>query len=288
MINKKALAQFVKTVILVLCFGFIFNKLSEVELDFSAFFFPTFLPIFLIVLLLMPVNWCLEALRWQISLPEEKIPFRESLKIVLRGLAMNWMLPFATGDLTSRITESRGKKISMVALGYNRLTILFITVVYGAFSIAFFTESNDALYYLAPLLSVLLLVLILIISRNSFLGLPTQFLNSFIAWRVVLLTLLRYCIFTLQFYLLISFFNPDLSSFIVTMGIGWVFMFRSFIPSLFGNLGVREASSILFFQPYIEDLSLIMLPCLLIWLINTVIPSLVGVIPIITFRPKLS
>ena len=104
--------------------------------------------------------------------------------------------------------------------------------------------------------------------------------------QVLALSLLRYVIFTFQFYLVLSLFLPELAWYLILLGIGWIFLFRSVIPSFLGNFGVREASAIVFFQAYVPDVSIVLIPCLIIWMINTVIPSILGTVYV--FKLKLN
>jgi len=98
------------------------------------------------------------------------------------------------------------------------------------------------------------------------------------------LSVIRFAVFFFQFYVLLAAFNPALTMHLILAGVGWVFLFRSVVPSLFGNLGVREAGALLFFEAHVSDMMLILVPSLLIWLINTVAPSVLGLYFLLKFK----
>ncbi|MCP4460549.1 MAG: hypothetical protein GY816_21385 [Cytophagales bacterium] len=95
-------------------------------------------------------------------------------------------------------------------------------------------------------------------------------------------------IFTIQFIVLFYAFIPDVSLLVILAGVGWTFFFRSVIPSLFGNLGVREVGALVFFESFVSEPSLILISSLLIWLINTVAPSVLGLYYVLKFRNRRS
>lgn len=283
LINNKYAFTLFKLVILLLCLFFIGNKLLEVGFDFPEVSLRELIFVTLLVLVLMPLNWYLEALRWKISISFEEISIGESIGIVLRGLTLNWIIPFTAGDIGSRLIGMKNYKKAIFAMTLNRISIFLITIIFGSFSVAFYFKI-EAFYIVFGLLASA--SLFLLVRRES--SDQSYFLSSKIIIEVSGLTILRYVVFSLQYFLLLSFFNPDLTTIIIILGIGWVFLFRSIIPSLFGNLGIREASSIVFFQELVPDLNLIIFPSLIIWVINTIIPSCIGLIPMLDFGAKLT
>lgn len=213
----------------------------------------------------MPLNWILEAMKWQRSVSEEQLSFGRALQAVLCGLALNWVVPFTLGDAGGRLWNLQERRSGVMALAVNRMISLGITGVFGGVSVlAYFGYVSFDKVLQALSAAVVLLI-----------GVGWWGMKA--TYRPVLrVALLRYAVFTFQFYLLIEAFFPDLNFALILSGIGWIFLFRSFIPSIFGNFGVREASALLYFEHYLPDSERILVPCLLIWMINTVIPSLVG------------
>ena len=115
----------------------------------------------------------------------------------------------------------------------------------------------------------------------------SKYLSSFLSYfhklegRVLFaigaISMLRYAIFVLQFYMLLSLFLPEAEPVLLFLGIAWVFFFKSIIPALLGGLGVREASGLVFFSD-VANPELVVIPIFLIWAINNALPSVTGLI----------
>jgi uncharacterized membrane protein YbhN (UPF0104 family) len=288
MIYKKVFIEVVKYAIVIACGWFIYQQFSASGFQLPEIRFQNFMPVVLLVFMMMPVNWYLEAWRWKMAVPFESISIWDACRVVLRGLALNMVVPMTVGDLGSRLVDAKNRPMSLVSLGFSRLTLSLVTVIFGGASVLFYFGLDSMLLNIACLFIVLIVLLLLLTFRKSLFDVSLEFLTSQLAGQIFLLTLIRYAVFTTQFYLLISYFNPYLSFLVVLMGIGWIFLFRSIIPSVLGSIGVREASSIIFFQNYVTDLNLIVFPCLLIWLINTILPAILGLISVINFRFKIA
>ena len=219
------------------------------------------------VLILMPVNWLLEAQKWQFILGQERISLPNSLKQVLRGLALNWILPFTSGDIVARMGDFTEPAKKSKAILYNRLSSLLITLVFGLIGIAGYLHFHKEVITFTFYVHLPFFLLILI-SPLFFLGSTGKYVFS--------ITLLRYLVFSLQFYVLISLFLPFLSFSIIFSGIAWIFLIRSVLPGILGAIGIREASAVFYFSYWLQDPLLLITPALLLWTINIVIPSIAG------------
>ena len=67
-------------------------------------------------------------------------------------------------------------------------------------------------------------------------------------------------------------------------GIFSIFFLKSIIPTLLGGFGVRETVTLLVFTPFVDGMETVLLPSLILWLLNIVIPSIVGFFPILNFK----
>ena len=271
----------VKVMLLGGCLYFLIGKLKDQPFDFTNVRFPQqFEFTVLIVLLLMIFNWYLEALRWKISLQSvEPISINQAWKVILRGLALNWILPFTSGDLLARVSQQQDKYQATSAAILNRGVMLCFTLVLGLFGMSQLASEYEVNGWFA-----LIILFGIPLLRRFFKKSESRFLVYFKKLSKMLLTqiigisFLRYLVFVYQFYLLLTAFLPVLSANTLIAGIGWIFLVRTTLPLFWGGIGVREASGIFFFEPLVSDLQLVIIPVFLIWLINTVIPSLVGLV----------
>ncbi len=238
----------------------------------------------------MVLNWYLESYRWKISVHSfEKISLKDAAKDVLSGLAMNWVMPFTSGDVISRLADKRNKRFAAIAIALNRGIMLFLTCAFGLFGITTFYAGKSTNFHFILFSICIFLIVCLLFTRTYFLK-KDQFtlLRTVTLIKVIGISLLRYLIFTAQFFIILKLFLPDLDSYMLLSGLGWVFFFKSMIPSLFGGLGLREASAMVFFEQLVPNISLVLFPVFILWVINTVLPSIFGTLLIWKLKLKIA
>ena len=282
---------FIKLALFGVCLYFILIKLQDQSISLSKIVWPdSFGMILGLVGILMVINWYLEVLRWKVSLqPFEPISIQNAWQVILGGLALNWVLPFTSGDLLARISQQNDKYQATSAAMLNRGIMLILTLILGIYGMSKLAVEYDVNGWFTLLLifSYPLIRWLFKKSLNRFLSYFRN-LNRLILIRIIGLSFLRYSVFVFQFYLLLSAFLPDLSTDLILAGIGWVFLIRSVLPLFFGGIGVREASGIIFFESHVPDLQIVIIPIFLIWMINTVLPSVVGLVFVFRFKVNIA
>jgi len=265
-----------KAFITIVSFYFIHDQFEDRTVTQSLDFPDHFISIMIFQFFLMIVNWILEIHRWKISVDSsEKISFRQASIDVLGGLTMNWIVPFTVGDFITRIATKRDKYKATSAIFLNRVIMLFLTLLVGLHGLISLLHVNGL--YLMVGASILAAVLFVAdrVTHGRFSRYFTE-LNRKTLWKIILISICRYGIFFLQFIILIAIFNPELATVTISAGIGWVFLVRTSIPSLFGGVGLREASALFFFQNLVTDTVTVVFPVFVLWVLNTAIPSLLG------------
>lgn len=268
-----------KTSVTVLCFYFLTSQFQNKNVSFSNFEFPSLLaPILVLQFFMMVLNWSLELLRWKISLDfVERISWKQAAIDVLGGLTMNWILPFTAGDYLTRILSKRDKYKTTSAILLNRTIMFSLTFALGIFGMVSLLHIKFDAASMIVLMGIVILVLVLIVKMTS-----EKFLSYFkeldrsILTKIIGISVGRYLVFFLQFIILLRLFNGGLLLKDIIAGIGWIFFVRTSIPSLLGGLGLRETSAFFYFQPLISDMSTVILPVFLLWVLNTAIPSIFG------------
>lgn len=288
-LQKSWIIGLIKLVLLIACLYFIYEKLNNQPVTFRDLVLPeSFAFTTILVSSLMILNWYLEALRWKWSVEQfEEISMRESWYAVLTGLGLNWIFPFTSGDLIARISRQKDKFQTTSAAFLNRGIMLVLTLFLGLGAISFLAReySFSGWFVLFILFGIPILKKIFNKSIQRFL-IYFQQLTRAMFMKVVVISILRYAVFVFQFYLLLSTFLPTLEAELLIAGIGWVFLVRSTLPLIMGGIGVREASGIFFFEPYVNNIELVIAPIFLIWIINTVIPSLSGLLLMLNIKPS--
>ena len=282
-LKKSWIIATVKFAVLTGCLYFIASKMREQSFSvYEIEFQPNTYLVIILVFLLMPLNWMLEAYRWKLSVNQfEEITLKNALEVVLSGLALNWILPFTSGDFIARIAGQKNKYKSSASVVLNRGIMMTFTLLIGLYGISFITGEVklNASLIVGVLFGLAILLSVFKKAIHQFFSFFKQ-LSVQLLTRLILLSFLRYFVFVFQFYLLLQVFQPQLGFQIIIAGIGWIFFVRSVFPMLLGGIGVREVSGIFFFQSYTSDLASVIIPVFLVWIINTVVPTLFGLVVI--------
>ena len=281
-LNRRALSFLFRFLVTGLCLLFVVRKLLRSDISLATFDTPpAFEVVILTSLLLMIINWFLEIYRWKLSItPFERIDFKTASRDVFIGMALNWVLPFTAGDAAARLVAKEDKYRSSAALLLNRFLMLAMTIalgVYGFWVYGFEKINRNENVWIIAAIALLFLAVATLLKKHfqRFWNYFTEQSPSFY-FRIISISVFRYLIFSFQLFIFFCAFLPELPTAVIVGGVGWVFFFRSAIPSLLGGIGLREAASITFFQTMVSEASLVVFPVFLLWIINTVIPSLLG------------
>lgn len=283
----------VKLSVLLLVSIYIINSLKH-ERDFWGTFvsrfesLPAQWPLLLLIITLMPVNWLLEARKWQyLSRPIERIGLMKAFQGVLTGLSLGLITPHTWGDYAGRIwyldTDKRERAIGAVLI--SRVFQMVPTLVLGLLGLALLRQTKT-LMVLGSFIVLLAMAVLLIIFRKKLLKITNHLLwfNVLSEYRlgtllmVMNLSWLRFAVFSLQFFLTMHLMGVVAPNLILFGGIFWIFFAKSFIPSFsfLGDLGVREFAALYFFEPYGVAAGPVVSASLLVWTINIMLPAFIG------------
>ncbi|MFC6999457.1 lysylphosphatidylglycerol synthase domain-containing protein [Rufibacter roseus] len=301
--------------------GLTLYYLREAVLDastHSAFSSQTLLKVWaqekvavIMALLLLPLNWGVEAFKWQyLSGKIEKLSFWSAYKAVLVGLSLGFITPNRVGDYAGRILtlhkKNRADAIGAILLG--RLCQLYATLLVGSGALAFFFYS----YYMPLATPVGFSVAVGLLMLN---GWALALLFSF-QWAVALLEKvpylrrwvhyfavvgqfsaaelmyvlmlsgLRYAVFMFQFILLLWAFGVNLSLDLYVWGVAGTFLLKSVVPSInaLADIGMRELSAMFFFGLMGQDTLLVLGASLSLWAINIALPSVLGLVFVLPLK----
>ena len=255
------------------------------------------------LLLLTPINWGLEALKWQILLRRiEKTTYWNAYQGVLAGVSLGFALPSLLGDTAGRVLSLRGHRAravgaSLVSGGMQ----FYVALVFGA--VAWAHHLTSAPTRNTPAGRWLLGVLIALSLGGVGFGLVRRRLVSWLEnrpalaryaeyWhvaglysdseiaRALVVAALRYVVFSVQFYVALRLVGIWLPSDLSASGIGVVFLVKTITPAfnLLSDLGVREAASLWVWAPFGVPASVLLTATLTLWVANVLLPVLVGLI----------
>ena len=247
------------------------------------------------LVLLMPVNWGLEARKWQLLIrPVEVISFSEAYQAVLAGTSLGFALPAIVGDAAGRVLALRsgsragGVAASLVSGGLQ----FYVAIGFGAVAWAWQvvsvperdTVSGRALLALLAGMTITGALLLLIRPNIRAVTLPVIgriTLPPFATLPVPLgFAMLRYLTFSPQFFLVLNLCGLALPAADAAAGIGLVFLAKTITPAfnVLSDLGVREAAALWVFAPYNLPAPVLILATLTLWAANVLLPVLVGLV----------
>lgn len=277
---------------------------------------------FIIVFLLMIINWSIEAFKWKYLIKKaEPIAFHKSFMGVLYGITISIFMPNRTGEFAGRIMvlkkSSRWKGVFLTIVG--SISQFMVTLIAGTFgAILLFLQGkhweppieNVALvFFIAAFISVFLVTYFyfhihklerLPIKRKWFIKLKKH-IHALALFRrqelviVLLMSSLRYLVFSFQFYLLLVFCGINIPLFPAFLIIATWFLFITVIPTVaLSEIGVRGAVSVFLFHLYFNQTShifslqeeiVVLTAAFALWAINIIIPALLGAL--LSFRIKI-
>lgn len=264
----------------------------------------------------MLANWGIEALKWQLAIrPVQSVSWSRSYKAILAGTTLAFFTPNRMGEYLGRIfyldEPHRIKAISLTIVG--SMAQIIITFLFGSAGLLVVHSRLMQVYAVNPMMEIWfnaffycmsagLVVLLVVYFRFSWLvrwlgKLPLaerfkaswEVLAAFPAGallQLLLLSLIRYLVFIIQYYLLFRLVDVQLDPWQAFWSMSVVFLVMAVIPTiaLFTDLGVRWKTSISVLQLFSPNIVGILATSLLIWIINLVIPALLGSLLILNSR----
>lgn len=311
--TKQFFFVLIKLSIVVSAFYFIYKKLTNNDsLQFSVFadFLSKknlFTPKNIILLFFLSFfNWFLEILKWKTLVSfVKKITFKNALEQSLGALTASLFTPNRVGEYGAKAMcypANIRKRIVLINLLSNLLQMT-VTVILGLIGFYFLITTykvNLDYYKLASVFAISLMVVFLIgfgikKSKLSIKGFSLekvkQFILKFPRDKIVsgfLLSLLRYAIFSFQFYFLLQLFDINITYRSAMMIITSMYLLASIIPSIFIFDVVIKGSVALYLFALIDVNELTILSIITImWLFNFVLPSVFGSFYVLNFNlPK--
>ena len=263
--------------------------------------------------LLMMVNWTLETTKWRIALqPIQTIRFGRAIKAILAGTCIASFTPNRVGDYLGRMlfVDPGNKVVSVAPTILCSMSQMLVTLVAGSVGIFLYhhmvpvspeTWLSPALFKPAIIITILAafalflvyfrfdpLVRMLnrwLIKNNKTFSVPENYSLRALS-EILLLSTVRYLVFVLQYGLLFSLFGIPLLGLQVFTGVSVMFVLMAVVPTLtfLTDLGFRWAVGIQVFQVYTLNTAAILAVSLGIWLINLIIPALVGSLLILRIK----
>jgi hypothetical protein len=261
-----------------------------------------------LVIILMALNWGMEALKWKVLVRHiQPISFFTAYKAVLAGQSFAMNTPNRIGEYLGRVIYiGEGNRLRAIVITFiGSISQLIVTVLLGCISLLFLQQIladssqqqawvslmwiRTSIWVLLVASAILLLIyfkisaIIKLVEKIPFVAKYAYFIQKLeeFEWRelleVLALSFLRFCIFILQYYLLLQVFNVSID-FWLTAGLTCImFLAMAVVPTIaLAELGLRGQLAVLLFGIASNNTLGIVLTASGIWLINLVVPALAG------------
>lgn len=304
-------------IFIILSLSFILKFYTDENFWRSIKDFPTLntrsLPLFCIIILLIPFNWFLEGLKWRVFLSEDIKPsYLVMLKIILAGVSCAILTPNRMGDFIGRglVSPSAMREEAVLATFMGNFCQFFILLLFGI----------PALVFLFPLLAnhsaqltqfpigvvifwlifcfVFLFVYPLVFQFFARLSKRWQWTTS---WEEKFISLskityisflkglfyagLRYLVFSIQYYLVFNLWGVYLPLFPMYVGLAGLYLFQTIIPlPPIYSLIVRGETSVIVWGIWGVAPITAMTASYMLFMFNLFIPAVIGFFILLPLR----
>ncbi|WP_211047399.1 lysylphosphatidylglycerol synthase domain-containing protein [Lutibacter sp. B1] len=290
----------VKLAIVLTAIYFIYNKLhSNKLLSLSQFkeqlsaLFSNNIWLILLLLLFTDANWFLEIFKWKaLASTEKKITFFDAYEQSLASLTTAIITPNRIGEYGAKALyfkkEKRKKILALTFVG--NISQLLTTTVFGIGGLTFLISNfNTPIfdYKESYVITILLLVFMYFLLKKWIVKLANYCKK--IPSKTYLLTLvysiLRYIVFSHQFYFLLLLFNVDIEYTVAMPLIFSMYFIASAIPSLsIFDWAIKGSVALWVFSfANINELTIVTITTIM-WLLNFAVPALLGILFVLNFK----
>ena len=312
LLANKHLNTVIKLVFVVLLAAVIYNQIlskdniDEIWATFLASFSLQKIHWLAIAVLLMPLNWAFETLKWQQLIKNfENLSFWQTYKAILAGVTFSIFTPNRVGEYGGRVlmvkAENNWKAVIATLVGsFSQLLILLALGLIGLiFFINGYLKVDTYILYSILFLGGLSIALMLFCFFNVDLIVPiakrfpyadkfkrfvkhVKVLKKYTSKELgisLFFALARYVVYTLQYYFLLRFFGIDIPFFAAIASIATIFLFQTSIPHppLTGLLLRGEIALEIWGVFEVNEIS-VFATTFGLWVLNLIIPALLGMI----------
>ena len=255
-----------------------------------------------LLFILMFIQWFVEAQKWRFLLCKvQYLKFGQSIKAIFSGLSVSFLTPNRTGEFLGRIIFiPKGNRIKASIITFiGNYSQLLTTITIGLISLFYLPnyfnidKYLDRNYYYVIIFFTLIISNILYFFTNkiydfaSIFSKKNKYLSQIEVFKIYskkellisyLYSIFRYIIFMIQYYIAFLTFDIRVSliDFVILKPISILLV--TAIPTVsITDAGVRVSSALAIFA--LVDISTnIISATILVWLVNLVIPSLIGLL----------
>jgi uncharacterized membrane protein YbhN (UPF0104 family) len=268
------------------------------------------------VILLMVLNWSIEAIKWKISVkPIQQVSFLKAFRAVLSGVSFSVSTPNRVGEYLGRVLYmdegNRLKTISITIVG--SISQLIITLAMGCTGLIILRSTIESNQLLSPIwmnvviygsLAVLAGMLLFYFrlswlirwvdrlpgsNKFAYLVKALEDFNAGLLSRLLLLSALRFIVFIVQYYLLFRLFGVEIGWWECLWAVSLSFFVLAVFPSFaIADIGHRGKVGVEIIGLFAVNHLGIIFTTITIWFINLIVPAIVGSVLILGVRKMIA
>ncbi|MAW20860.1 MAG: hypothetical protein CMD16_00505 [Flavobacteriales bacterium] len=321
MLSKKTISFLLKIGIVALALFFLYQQITnrssdeQFDIDYILLQLQDNYLIVILLVLMMFLNWFLEALKWRfLILKIERVSIRRSIRAIFSGITVSAFTPNRVGEYGGRVfcleKGDRFQGVLITVIG--SMAQLVITIVSGSIGILLlpnlmleFRVVLSEFFFLYPIILFLLILLntllvTLFLNASFFSALLSKvnllrkyqkynqvfsFYSSSELLEVLFYSVARYIVFTTQFFILLQLFEVDIGYVNSMILIMTMLLVVSVIPTIaITEIGVRGSVAIFLFGLLSSNIVGILSATFVMWVINLLLPALLGTLFIFTLN----
>jgi hypothetical protein len=241
---------------------------------------------------LMALNYTIEAIKWK-SVIASTNTFNtwQALRAVLVGQAFSFFTPARSGDYVGRtLFLAPGTKLKgMTQMAWASYAQIIMTICFGCFALYWNLPFLPWLKWVTPLGAIL--ALFLFFYNKSLKGWLSKInllqIDNALKWKLLALALARYCIYLMQYNWAAQMLAIPVDWMDLSIAVMALLFFLSMIPAIsLTDLVIRGQLFLLLMAPFYQNQFMLIALTTLIWIVNFLIPSILGAILLIGFRIK--
>jgi uncharacterized membrane protein YbhN (UPF0104 family) len=321
MLSRKTIGFLLKVGIVAFALFFLYQQLTskssveQFDLDQILVKLQENYIVVTVVILMMFLNWFIESLKWRFLISKiEKVSIKRSIRAIFSGITVSAFTPNRVGEYGGRVfcleKADRIKGILITVIG--SMAQLVITIFFGSIGILLipnlmpefdailsqFVFAYPIMLFLLILLNVLLVTLFLnasvfsvVLSKIKFLrkfkkyNEVFSFYNSSELLEILLYSVGRYIVFTTQFFILLQVFGVQIGYVDAMILITTKLLVISIIPTIaITEIGIRGSVALFLFGLVSVNAIGILSATFVMWVINLLLPALIGTIFIFSLK----
>jgi hypothetical protein len=285
-------------ILFVICAIAIYNKvlqnenLNQYGADLKVQLAKIHWSAWLLMACLLTLNYTIEAIKWK-SVIASTNTFNtiQALRAVLVGQAFSFFTPARSGDYVGRtLFLAPGTKLKGITqMAWASYAQIIMTICFGCFALFWNLPFLPWLKWVAPLGAIIALFLFFYnqplkgwLSKINLLQ-----IDAALKWKLLALALARYSVYLMQYNWAAEMLSIPVGWVDLSIAIMALLFFLSMIPAIsLTDLVIRGQLFLLLMAPFYQNDIMLIALTTLIWIVNFLIPSIIGAVLLLGFRLK--